>query len=439
MPPPLAPGPTPGLLFTKSHMTPTAPRVVRVGSKKPRGIEKPRVRELPEPGTASEPHHRQIAVLGKTYNPNEPRDADGKWTAGAGASSGEAKPAAYPAYPGSASLEEREAAATKLANEIWERHHPLLKKLSAPARVVRATVKKARAALEARYGVKTTKAIIGSGMLVSWASMAAGVYVPSEAGMLPALALAEMYRQISTRVGKKALDDGPDDDLDGRELTAKEIEELGAELAEELFAALDDEGYGDDGATEGGKAMDGYGRSEIDSAVSGGMFSVRPAGEHDRECHCNGACSECRAGKALAEADDDEYLDCRDLEAEWRRLRTVENTLWNIRYLSGDVAEVNDQLVAVLLQHGLLGELTPADRDASLAAAIKDVIGRQRALLGDICGGPGRPGRCPTSSLCATTTPTDATAADGSVGPEWDNVRGDSSHHSSMPLNEHHR
>jgi len=90
---------------------------------------------------------------------------------------------------------------------------PVLKQINQARQFMGGVTKKIYSKLEARYGRKTALAVLASGQVADWGSVAVGamfghvMYIPgaSVLGMLPAVAIAETWKQVS-RLGGKGLE-----------------------------------------------------------------------------------------------------------------------------------------------------------------------------------------------------------------------------------------
>lgn len=105
--------------------------------------------------------------------------------------------------------------------------------------------------LKQRYGTRAMTAIVASGYAISWGAFGAGaalgvpVVVPSIAAMLPGLAVAELYHQMSKNRKQKdpnvAASVGDEGDDQHPEMSQEEIDRLAREFVDALSSPGEDE------------------------------------------------------------------------------------------------------------------------------------------------------------------------------------------------------
>lgn len=153
-----------------------------------------------------------LTNLTTNFDPDQPRDPNGRW--GSGGTATEVKATSF------------------LPKNLAARVSALLDKFPG-AKYVRVQAAKLNAKIVERYGRKQAMAIVASGQAISWAATGVGaalgspVYVPSLLAMVPALAIAELHHQHQSRRSLAANESFP-------ELSTEDIERLGRELYDEL-------------------------------------------------------------------------------------------------------------------------------------------------------------------------------------------------------------
>ncbi len=151
--------------------------------------------------------------IGSFNESDHPRAGDGKFGSGSSGSNSTAS-GNESTKPSSGAHAKATAAAAKVMDKFKDAYAkiksaPVLKQVDAAAGHLRSTTKKLYGKLEGRYGKKQALAIMASGQLLDFGSIAAGaavgipVWLPGASiwGTLPAVALAEGYLQAKRALG----------------------------------------------------------------------------------------------------------------------------------------------------------------------------------------------------------------------------------------------